>query len=76
MNIKQRIEKAESKTKPKRYAFFTMLDDVASGRAWWRDDLKWEGLSRIEFEQLVQDLESEGVEVLFLYDIHSPKVQK
>jgi len=63
-----RIEKLEKIANPKRYACFSVIDDVASGSAWW-SDLTWHNLNRREYEQLKKDLEAEGVQIIVIFDI-------
>ncbi len=70
MKLRSRIEKVEA-ARPKRFACFSVINDIAKGRAWWRDDLTWENLTRPEYEQLKKDLEAKGVKIIVVFDIDS-----
>lgn len=71
MKLRSRIEKVEA-ARPKRFACFSVINDIAKGRAWWRDDLTWENLTRPEFTQLAAEMEADGVKVLKV-NIHNVK---
>jgi len=60
----RRLAKLESKEQEKRTAVFIVSRGKASGSAWWSEKLRWEDLSKPEFETLKQELEADGVEVI------------
>ena len=75
-SIRTRIEQAETRAKPEKIACFSVINDVASGGAWWRDDLTWQNLTRREYEHLISELKAEGVKIIELFDIDEKGRQK
>ncbi len=71
MSLIKRIEKVEA-ARPNKTACFVVANGRANGRAWWRDDLTWENLTRPEFTQLAAEMEADGVKVLKV-NIHNVK---
>ena len=65
---KARIEEIEGRTIGDRSAFFFIMGGKATGTAYWRNDLRWENLSKPEFEKLTAELEADGVK-LYICDM-------
>jgi len=60
------VRTLEDYGREKRTACFVIMNGKASGSAWWSDDLRWEDLSKPEYEALVEELKADDVNILAL----------
>ena len=66
MRTKSRLHDIENSGRGERTAHFTIYNGRATGSAWWKKGLRWENLTRPEYEKLVEALQEDGVKIMTL----------
>ena len=66
MRTKSRLNDIEKTGRGERIAHFTICNGRATGTAWWKKGLRWENLTKREYEALVEELKEDGVKIMTL----------